>query len=134
MNLNQLSQAGNLLSTIGSFQTFTPRQDITTVNGLQEARDFKLNKGERVAMIDANSDILYIKECDEIGKYTLKVYECKEITDKFERENTPAVISRAEMDDMVKAIADIKAMLAGGNNGKHDVKKSEQSEQQKLNF
>lgn len=126
MNLNQFSQAGNILSSIGSLgalQTnFTTRRDIVTVNGLQEAREFKLDKGERIAMIDSNSDILYIKECDDIGKYSLKVFECKEITDKYEKENTPAVISRAEMDSMISSMNEIKAML-GGMNGKFNAQK-----------
>lgn len=125
MNFNQMAQAGSILSSLGNMN-ITQKQDIITVNGLQEAKDFKLNKGERVAIIDSGADILYIKECDEIGKYSLKVFECKEITDRFEKENTPAMISRAEFDNLMQSVIEMKSMLKGGSN-EHNVngKKSE---------
>jgi len=124
MNFNQMAQAGSILSSLGNLNV-PQRQDIITVNGLQEAKDYRLNKGDRVAMIDSGSDILYIKECDDIGKYSLKVFECKEITDRYEKENTPAVISRAEFDNLMQSIKDVQLMLGGKN--EHNVKKQDQN-------
>lgn len=97
------------------------KHEIITVNGYQEARDFKLNRGERVALVDVNDDILYIKECSEIGKYSLKVFECKNVTDKYEQQNTPANISREEFENLSGEISRIKQLLEEKSNGKHNV-------------
>lgn len=48
INFNQLAQTGTLLSALGqTTTTFQPKRDILTVNGLAEAKDFRLDKGER---------------------------------------------------------------------------------------
>lgn len=129
INFNSLAQTGTLLSALGQTTTFQPRRDILTVNGLAEAKDFKLDKGERVVLVDSSADIIYIKECDDIGKYSLKVYECHDVTSQFEKENTPAVISRAEFDSLVSSISDLKKMM-GGKENEHDAERK----QQKLDF
>jgi len=126
IDYNQLSQAGNLLASLGNFgNAYNPlygKHEVLTVNGLQEAKDFKLNKNERVALIDSNDDVLYIKECDEIGKYNLKIYACTDVTDKYLQSNTPASISKAEFENLKNDMSELKTMLSKVvNNGKHNV-------------
>lgn len=77
-------------------------------------------------MLDSNSDILYLKECDDIGKYTLKVFRCEEITQEFVQQSQPQQISKAEFDKLSKDIADLKSLFLannkGGDNGKYNAK------------
>lgn len=130
LDFQQLANAGallNNLSTIGnpSFNGFQPKREIITVNGFQEAKDFKLNKGEQIALIDSNEDILYIKEADDCGKYSLRVYECKEITDDFNKSiSEPSGISREEFEKLSADVAEVKKLLS--KKGKNSNDASEQ--------
>lgn len=91
-----------------------PKRGVITVAGLSEARGFNLNPGESVVLIDANDDIFYIKECNEIGKSTTRSFMYEEI----EPEETSGAVTKKEFDklsgdvkkltDMVKEIADGK--------------------------
>lgn len=125
-NYNQLAQAGDFLSNFAKGNN-PPKQTIVTVNGYLEAKDFRLDKNESIAMLDSNADILYLKECDDIGKYTLKVFRCEEITQEFVQQSQPQQISKAEFDKLSKDIADLKSMLMsstnkGAENGKYNAK------------
>lgn len=128
LDYNQIAQAGNFLSSFNSFGN--TRHDIITVNGLQEAKDFKLNRNERVALIDSNDDILYIKECDDIGKYNLKVFKCENITEQYMQTVTPASISKAEFDSLKNDMSELKAMLIKlEGNSEHNVKQQYKSKE-----
>ena len=68
-----------------------------------------------------------LKECDDIGKYTLKVFRCEEITQEFVQQSQPQQISKAEFDKLSKDIADLKSILMsstnkGADNGKYNAK------------
>lgn len=121
MNYGQLAQAGNILTQLGTFQNFQSKRDIITVNSLNEAKDFKLNNGESVVLMDSNDDIIYVKQCDEIGKVSLNVYRCTNITEEFEKQNTPANVSKADFDALVQSISELKSMVnKGGNKNEHN--------------
>lgn len=122
MNYGQLAQAGNILTQLGTFQNFQSKRDIITVNSLNEAKDFKLNNGESVVLMDSNDDIIYVKQCDEIGKVTMNVYKCINITEEFEKKNTPANVSKADFDALVQSITELKSMMnnKGGNRNEHN--------------
>lgn len=123
---NQLTQAANFLNSFNP-PTYQCRHNIITVSGIQEAKDFKLNNGESAAMIDSNADILYIKECDSIGKCSLKVYECIDKTEEYLNIAIPANLSKAEIDSLKNDLAEVKSLLltklGGKENGKYDVQK-----------
>jgi len=119
-NFNNLSQVGNVLTSLGTFQNFQKR-DILTVNGLSEAKDFKLNNGESIMLMDSNDDIVYVKRCDDIGKVSMNIYKCVDVTDEFERKNTPANVSKADFDSLVQTISELKQMMnKGGNKNEHN--------------
>lgn len=124
LDYQQLAQGVNFLTSLSNPNYSLNRHEILTVNGLQEAKDYKLNRNERVALIDANSDVLYIKECDEIGKYNLKIYECTDVTDKFEMQNTPASISKAEFDELKNSLVEMRKLLEVKN--EHNVYQQKQ--------
>ena len=62
-------------------------------------------------MLDASSEILYLKSCDNFGKYDIKVYSCKDITNQFISQNTPATISKAEYDNLTSKIDNLTKLL-----------------------
>jgi hypothetical protein len=104
--------------------TFPPKRSVMRVNGVQEARDFKLENDESIALIDANEDILYIKECDNTGRYSLKIYQCIDKTDEYISKCTPANISRAEFDSLKTSLDELKTLLTkGGKKNEHNVQK-----------
>lgn len=127
IDYQQLAQGVNFLSNLSNpnfYNQGATKHDILTVNGLQEAKDFKLNRDEKVMLLDANSNILYIKESDSIGKCTVKVFECTDVTDKYEMQNTPANISRDEFNTLSASVSKIMSMLEE-RNGKHNVQQSD---------
>ena len=123
-NMNQNTFLTSLYNT-----AFPVKRTVTRVNGLQEAKDFKLENEESVALIDANEDILYVKECDNTGRYNLKVYECIDKTEEYMAQSIPANISRAEFDDLKKSLEEMKNLLKGGSKDEHNAEK-----QSELNF
>lgn len=110
-----LANAGSFLSGLYNPPQFQKRE-IITVNGVQEAQTFKLEKGESIALIDANEDVLYIKDCDEIGKCNLKIYQCIDKTDELLSATNPSSFNRLEIDQMKSDLAEIKTLLRGSRN------------------
>ena len=106
-DFNGLTQASTFLTNLSN----PIRKDIVTVNGFKEAQEYKLFQGERIILLDANSDIIYLKEADSLGKYSLKVFECKDITSKYTAENTPANITQAQYDDLTKNLDNLTKLL-----------------------
>lgn len=115
-NPQSLVQAGNFLSTLYQTPSTITKREIITVNGVSEAQAFKLDKGESVALIDSNSDVLYIKEADEVGKVSLKIYECLDVTTEYLARNTPAQISKADFDNLTSQINNLTKLLGGSVN------------------
>ena len=114
------------ISTLSNPSINFNKHEIETVNGYSEAKDFKLNRDERIILLDSNENIIYIKECDEIGKCSLKVFECTDVTDKYQMQNTPANFTREEFNKITNEIVELKNMLLNRQgeleHGKHDVK------------
>lgn len=112
-NTQSLVQAGNFLSTLYNPQTVSKRE-VVTVNGVNEAQSFRLDKGESIALIDCNADVLYIKESDDVGKTTMRIYECIDKTEEYLAKNTPAQISKADFDNLTSQISNLTKMLSKG--------------------
>lgn len=111
------SMANTLLtSMLGNNQnTAQSKRTVITVAGLTEARGFNLNPGESIVLIDANDDVFYIKECDEIGKSTTRSYKYEEV----ELEETVGAVSKKEFDKLSGDVKDLKNMMEKLTNGKH---------------
>ena len=95
-----------------------PKRGVITVAGLNEARGFNLNPGESVVLIDANDDVFYIKECDDIGKATTRSYKYEEI----ELEEKSGAVSKKEFDKLSGDVKELKNMVKELANGKHNTK------------
>lgn len=108
---NGFAQMTNILSGFN----YPNKRKIITVNGLKEAQDFKLNYGESILFLDSNEDILYVKQCDDIGKVTLNVYRCMEITQDFITPE-PSPVSRADLDAFQNNLLEEVKKLIGGPN------------------
>ena len=110
MNYSEIAQ-----SMLNSMNTSKTKHKIITVNGIQEARSFNLIAGEAAVLIDSNEDLLYIKECDSIGKSTVRAFKYEEI---IPEENINGV-SKKDFEDFKKEVMQI---IKGGENGKHNIK------------
>ena len=107
---NQFTE--NLLNSLcGS--TYGSKREIVSVNGLQEAKNFILNRGENIILRDSNEDRIYVKACDELGKYSLKIYQCSVITEKVISDNTPTAVSRSDLDSLKAEIANLTQIVKG---------------------
>lgn len=100
-----------------------PKRGVITVAGLSEARGFNLQPGESVVLIDANDDIFYIKECDDIGKSTTRSFKYEEI--ELE-ETSSGGVSKKEFDKLSGDVKELKTMIKEIANGKHNSEKSAQ--------
>lgn len=108
---NGFAQMTNILSGFN----YPARRKILTVNGLKEAQEFKLNYGESILFLDANQDILYVKQCDEIGKVSLNVYKCIDVTNEIITPE-PSPVSRADLDAFQNNLLEEVKRLIGGPN------------------
>ena len=125
MNLDYNSIATSLLAGMtGTNQNAVqqPKRGVITVAGLNEARGFNLNPGESVVLIDANDDVFYIKECDEIGKATTRSFKYEEV----ELEERTGSVSKKEFDKLSNDVKELKNMIKEFGNGKHNSEKSAQ--------
>jgi hypothetical protein len=121
---NTLTQglASSLLSQLdGNKGGTAAKRQIITVCGADEARSFSLDKGESAVLVDDTDDIIYIKECDSIGKSSIKAFRYEEI----EMSEASGGVSRKEFDALKSDIADIKKMMEAGN-GKLNSEKSKE--------
>lgn len=100
-----------------------PKRGVITVAGLSEARGFNLQPGESVVLIDANDDIFYIKECDDIGKSTTRSFKYEEI--ELE-ETSSGGVSKKEFEKLSGDVKELKTMIKEIANGKHNSEKSAQ--------
>lgn len=114
MNPQSLLQANNFLSTLYSSPQVAPKREVITVDGVNEAQSFRLDKGESVALIDCNTDVLYVKESDEVGKTSLRIYECVDKTEEYLAKNTPAQISKADFDKLQNQLTNLTNLLSRG--------------------
>ena len=114
--------ANSLLAgmTGGNQNTQNIKRQIITVNGISEARSFNLNPGESVVLIDANDDVFYIKECDEIGKSTTKSFMYEEC----EMEETSGGVSKKEFDKLTGDVKELKSLVKELADGKYNNEKS----------
>lgn len=117
MDYNTIAQS-LLAGMTGNNQNMTvPKRSVITVAGLNEARGFNLNPGESIVLIDANDDVFYIKECDEIGKSTTRSFKYEEV----QLEETPAgSVSKKEFDKLSGDVKELKSMVKEFVNGKHN--------------
>ena len=117
MDYNTIAQS-LLAGMTGNNQNMTvPKRSVITVAGLNEARGFNLNPGESIVLIDANDDVFYIKECDEIGKSTTRSFKYEEV----QLEETPAgIVSKKEFDKLSGDVKELKSMVKEFVNGKHN--------------
>lgn len=95
-----------------------PKRGVITVAGLSEARGFNLNPGESIVLIDANDDVFYIKECDDIGKSTTRCFKYEEI----ELEEKSGSVSKKEFDKLSGDVKELKTMIKELTGGKHNSK------------
>lgn len=117
MDYNTIAQS-LLAGMTGNNQNMTvPKRSVITVAGLNEARGFNLNPGESIVLIDANDDVFYIKECDEIGKSTTRSFKYEEV----QLDEAPAgTVSKKEFDKLSGDVKELKSMVKEFVNGKHD--------------
>lgn len=98
----------------------TSKRQIITVSGTDEARAFSLDKGESIVLVDETDDIIYIRECDNIGKSSIRAFRYEEI----EMAEASGGVSRKEFDLLKNDIAAIKKMMEV-NNGKRNPEKTD---------
>lgn len=129
-NFEQLGQFGNTLAGFSSFANqnfnFSPKHEVITVSSYEDAKNFRLNKGDTYDLLDPNADILYLKERDAIGRETMRIYKLQDITSQFEQQCTPANISQQEYNSLVNKIDSLINRIERGE--KNAVKKPEQPE------
>ena len=87
--------------------------DINWVNGIEEAKNWRMNPNTRVPLFDSENDgIFYIKVCDNIGMSTLRIFKFEEIKTHFQQD-TPDLseyVKKSELESL------ITSMLGGSKN------------------
>lgn len=127
MNFDYNTIASSLLAGMtgnnqNNVQPQQPKRGVITVAGLSEARGFNLNPGESIVLIDANEDVFYIKECDEIGKSTTRSFKYEEV----ELEEKSTAVSKKEFDKLSGDVKELKNLVKELANGKHNTKQDAQ--------
>lgn len=123
--MNNYQQLTNTLLN-GLSSQYTSKRSIVTVNGLQEAKNYNLDRGENIILMDSNEDIVYIKSCEETGKYILKVYRCEDITETFTLNDTE--VSKKDFNKLSEEVAELKTMLKGVLKNEYNASKKQRDE------
>lgn len=123
--MNNYQQLTNTLLN-GLNSQYTSKRSIVTVNGLQEAKNYNLDRGENIILMDSNEDIVYIKSCEETGKYILKVYRCEDITETFTMNDTE--VNKKDFNKLSEEVAELKTMLKGVLKNEYNVSKKQRDE------
>lgn len=123
--MNNYQQLTNTLLN-GLNSQYTSKRSIVTVNGLQEAKNYNLDRGENIILMDSNEDIVYIKSCEETGKYILKVYRCEDITETFTMNDTE--VSKKDFNKLSEEVAELKTMLKGVLKNEYNASKKQRDE------
>lgn len=113
------SQATNFLNNFTNSQ----KHEILTVSSLQQVKDFTINRGDSYLMLDPNADRLYVKEKDNIGKDSIRIFSLTEITEQYLNSETPVTMTKADYNNLIQRIERLE--------GKNATEKPEQS---KLDF
>lgn len=100
---------------------YQPKREIVSVNGINGARNFSLDRGENIILMDANEDVVYVKTCDETGRCNIKVYSCTDITESATVENGDSV-NRKDIERLSDEVSELKNMIKVVLN-EHDAKK-----------
>lgn len=111
----------------------TPKRQIVSVNGVQDAKNFNLDRGENIILMDSNSDVIYIKSVDELGKTLLKVFSCKDITDSV-LNDSQITINKSDFDKLSKELSDLKDMVRGIKDEHNVSTKQSKSEKSSTEF
>ena len=111
-----LTQATNFFNNFSSSQ----KHEILTVSSLQQVKDFVMNRGDSYLLLDPNSDLLYVKEKDNIGKDCIRVFSLTEVTDQYLNSNSSVSISKSDYDKLMKRLEKLEKGV-----GKDVSKKSE---------
>ena len=120
---NAFNQATNFLNNLNNVQ----KHEILTVSSLQQVKDFVMNRGDSYLLLDPNADLLYVKELDTIGKSTIRIFSITECTQQYLDNSTPATVSKADYDKLLKRLE----RLENNRGGKNDTSESK-SEQLEL--
>lgn len=104
--------------------TVTPKRQIVSVNGVQEAKNFTLERGENIILMDSNADVIYIKSVDDLGKSSLKVFSCMDITNDVLNESTTS-IDKKDFDRLSKELSDLKKLVTEMAENEYNARKSE---------
>ena len=88
------------------------KHEILTVSSLQQAKDFMMNKGDSYLLLEPNADLLYIKEMDNIGKVSLKIFSLADVTEQYISNNTPVTISKTEYTKLLNRLDQLEAINA----------------------
>lgn len=95
------------------------KHEILTVNSLQQVKDFVMNKGDSYLLLDPNSDVLYIKEMDSIGKVKISKYRLEDCSDELLEESV-ITMRKKDYDNILKRLEQLE--------GKNEASKSKQPE------
>lgn len=98
----------NATTFLNSF-TGSQKHEITTVNSLQQVKEFIMGKGESYLLLDPNADLLYIKEMDTIGKVTIRVFSLTDVSEQYINNNTPVTISKSEYTKLINRLEQLEA-------------------------
>jgi hypothetical protein len=119
--------ANAMLSSLIAPNATVSKRQIISVNGLTEAKNYNLERGENVILMDSGEDIIYIKSVDELGKCNLRIFSCNDITEEKLTETTSNNIGKSDVDRINKELAELKQLVKEMSN-EHHVCKSKQSE------
>lgn len=77
------------------------------VNGIEEARKYIVNPNKTMYLKDLSSNMIFIKKCDNQGRYTLQVYEMNEIN----QDQTTEFVKKADFNALVSSVDNLSKMV-----------------------
>lgn len=120
-----------------NYQYYQPRQQmvqpmqpvqqsvdtLVRVTGMDGAKAYQMPPSSRVALFDGSEPYFYVKETDAAGYPTIHRYSFELCDDAAPVQQGADYVTRAELDDIKKQIAELKGMTS---NAKPAVSRSKQ--------
>lgn len=89
------------------------------VNGIEEAKKYIVNPNKTMYLKDLSSNMIFIKKCDNQGRYTLQAYELTELN----QDPTTEFVKKDDFNELVASVNNLSKMVENFvNKPKNDFK------------
>ena len=109
--MNNNNYFGNSYNPLPSYN-YSPSRSMNTyafVNGIEGAKSYQMLPNQTVLLMDSDNPICYMKQSNNIGQATIRIFKLEEVTEQSNKPNE--YVLKSDFDSLVKKVDElIKAL------------------------